>query len=407
MKDLHFVSERGTGIYNQRLRVVRISHSGSVSAYRERERQLVSKYPIELKLIIPERWDHLGGSATDVINEKFEVVTSSTFGTGSIPLFVYDPVKVFSLLRAFKPHVVDVHEEPYSVSCFELFSLANRVIPRAARVFYSAQNILKRYPPPFSWMERFVYQSSNGAYPCSTGVADVLREKGFHTNVKNIPLGVDTEVFKPKETRRSEFGLTSSFVIGYFGRLESCKGTEILMKAFARLSDKSCQLLLVGSGAHEEKLRALSAELAVADRTVWTGGVSIELIPDYINSCDVIVVPSCTTSTWKEQFGRVVVEAMACGVPVVSSDSGSLPEVVGTAGLVVPEKNVDQLFAALSQLIESKILCEKFRRMGIERVNQLFTWDRVAEQTFELYRQALANKFACDAENALLCAGQD
>jgi glycosyltransferase involved in cell wall biosynthesis len=391
--DLQYVETERSIVAPRALKVLRISHSGSVTAYRERERQLIANFPVEVKLIIPERWQHLGGDNSE-ITENFEIAKARTYGTGNIPLFAYEIPLIARYLKEFRPDLVDIHEEPYSVSCFQVMQLVNRILPSAACVFYSAQNIKKRYPLPFSWTERYVYRHSVGAYPCSTGVKDVLLAKGFSTNSDVIPLGVDPEMFQLKKVDRSIHKLRDeAIVIGYFGRLEECKGLDFVFRALAQLGKESdWQVLVVGNGNHSDQLHQLASSLGIADRIVWIGEISASVIPDYINLCDATVVPSVTTATWKEQFGRAVTESMACGVPVISSDSGSLPEVVGDAGLIVPEQNVSALTEALKKFMQLPEYRMELREKSLRRVQAEYTWKRVAELTFDFYQRALQFK---------------
>jgi glycosyltransferase involved in cell wall biosynthesis len=94
----------------------------------------------------------------------------------------------------------------------------------------------------------------------------------------------------------------------------------------------------------------------------------------------VLVLPSLTTPTWKEQFGHVLVEAMACGVPVIGSDSGAIPEVIGDAGLIVPEGNVDALADAIQSLISAPALRVDLAARGRSRVQAEYTNDSVARR---------------------------
>lgn len=374
--------------------MLRISHSATVDAYRERDRQLASREDIELELIAPEYWDHLGGK-NEAIDESFPVYRAATYKTGSVPLFAFDPKVIKNALVKFKPDVVDVHEEPYSVSGFESIWLARRYAPSAACVFYSAQNILKRYPPPFCWMEQYVFKSSSGAYPCSEGVKTVLRTKGFNSNCDVIPLGVDLSLYSPLGLRkRADYGLDSSdFVIGYFGRIESYKGIQYLIEALARSTvSGNWRLLLVGSGSYEAELKILATGIGVSERIVWTGPVDGGEVPACMRSCDVIAVPSLTTKTWKEQFGRIVVESMACGVPVVSFDSGSLPEVVGDTGLLVTEGNTEGLYEAINRLALDPELRKKLGETGLSRVQHEYSWNKVAELMRQMYERALSSR---------------
>jgi len=100
-------------------------------------------------------------------------------------------------------------------------------------------------------------------------------------------------------------------------------------------------------------------------------------------------LPSRTTRVWKEQFGRVLTEAMACRVPVIGSNSGAIPEVIGDAGLIFPEGDARALAGCLRRLIESPDLCRELGERGYVRVMRLYTQERIAEQTAEFYRQII------------------
>jgi glycosyltransferase involved in cell wall biosynthesis len=107
-----------------------------------------------------------------------------------------------------------------------------------------------------------------------------------------------------------------------------------------------------------------------------------------MNGLDALILPSRTTARWKEQFGRVIIEAQACGVPVIGSDSGAIPEVLGDRGLVVPERNPVALAQAMTRLASSPALCSDFRHRGRAHVLQYCTWKQVAERFLAIYRKA-------------------
>jgi glycosyltransferase involved in cell wall biosynthesis len=115
-------------------------------------------------------------------------------------------------------------------------------------------------------------------------------------------------------------------------------------------------------------------------------------MPDLIRSLDVLILPSVTTPKWKEQFGRVLIEGMACGVPVVGSTSGEIPRVIGDAGIVVPEGDIDALAAAMRKLYDDGELRAQLSSRGRRRVLNQFTHTRIAEKTFDAYAEALARK---------------
>jgi glycosyltransferase involved in cell wall biosynthesis len=127
----------------------------------------------------------------------------------------------------------------------------------------------------------------------------------------------------------------------------------------------------------------------LTDRTRFEGATSYDEMPRYFRQIDILAVPTQTTSRIREQFGRVIVEGMACGVPVVGSTCGAIPEVIGDAGLVVPEGDEAALAGALKQLITNKAQREEFARAGRQRVVQHYSWDCVASGMYELFSEVL------------------
>jgi glycosyltransferase involved in cell wall biosynthesis len=112
-------------------------------------------------------------------------------------------------------------------------------------------------------------------------------------------------------------------------------------------------------------------------------------LPHYFSGLDVLVLPSLTRANWKEQFGRVLIEAMACDVITVGARSGAIPEVIGDAGLTFEEGNVEELRSQLQRLIDEVVLREELRQKGRDRVTQNYTQAAIARHTVEVYRQVL------------------
>jgi glycosyltransferase involved in cell wall biosynthesis len=137
--------------------------------------------------------------------------------------------------------------------------------------------------------------------------------------------------------------------VGYAGRLHPLKGIDVLLDAMARLP-ADFRLTVVGAGPEEGALRNQCTSLGLDDRVEWRQPVLRSRMPEVLSGMDVLVLPSRTGHYWKEQFGRVLVEAMACGVPVIGSDSGAIPAVIGEAGLVVPEGDIQGFRDALVRL---------------------------------------------------------
>ena len=112
-------------------------------------------------------------------------------------------------------------------------------------------------------------------------------------------------------------------------------------------------------------------------------------VPSYLNGLDALVLPSRTTPSWKEQFGRILIEAMACEVPVIGSSSGEIPNVIGDAGLVFPEDDVAALRAHLIRLMADPALADDLGRRGRARVLAHYTHAQVATATYDVYQQLL------------------
>jgi glycosyltransferase involved in cell wall biosynthesis len=145
----------------------------------------------------------------------------------------------------------------------------------------------------------------------------------------------------------------------------------------------------VGNGSERSRLELLGSNLGVRDRVTFRGALAPAAMPDVYGGFDALVVPSRAQSNWKEQFGRVIIEAMACEVPVVGSDSGEIPNVIGDAGLVYPEGDVEALAERLTGLLGDDTLRAALARRSRRRVLEHFTQARVAERYYELYRSVL------------------
>jgi glycosyltransferase involved in cell wall biosynthesis len=136
-------------------------------------------------------------------------------------------------------------------------------------------------------------------------------------------------------------------------------------------------------------LERLAAGKGVAQRVEFAGAVSSQEIPQAFAAMDVMALPSLTRKNWKEQFGRVLIEAMACETPVIGSDSGEIPNVIGDAGLVTPEGDAKALAAALARLGSDPALRAALVRRGRQRVLDRFTQEQVARRTAALYNEVL------------------
>ncbi|PYS68253.1 MAG: hypothetical protein DMF69_20760 [Acidobacteria bacterium] len=369
----------------EQLRVLRIAHASLTPALRERERAVARNYPnVEMEVITTYRWREAEIDVEVAADDLFPVRSARTHLSKHIQLFAYDPRPIIAALKEHKPHLIDMSHEPYSVPCAEILTLRDRYAPGTPVVMQTNQNIYHRYPPPFNWLEQRAFRKVAAAYVCSESVREVLRAKGFSKPAPIIPFGVDLRAFKQRSETRVK-GRT----IGFVGRMLPGKGLNILADALTKLRDEQWQLLVVGDGSERESFTKQLGEAGLLDRTKFTGAVSYELTPEYFQEIDVLVIPTQTTERIREQFGRVIVEAMACGVPVIGSTCGAIPEVIGEAGLAFPEGDGALLADAIKRLLGDEEMKARFSKLGRARVEENYSWDRVGRMTYALYQHVV------------------
>lgn len=368
-----------------RMRVLRLFHSGVMTAWRARERRLRG-LGHDVTLLAARRWNE-GGSVVTLVSDPGDPLEpeGSVEPVGTVgrhpALFAYDPRPLWRALGE-RWDVLDLHEEPFAVSTLEALVIRALRGQRAPYALYSAQNIEKRYPVPFRWWERWALRRARAVVVCNTKAGEICVRKGFPGIPDVVPLGVDVERFAPADREPPE--AEEPVRVAYVGRLVAHKGVFVLLDAVAARPELT--LTVVGAGPQEEQLRERAAAPDLVDRVTFAGSATQERLPALLAGADVLAVPSLTTPGWVEQFGRVVVEAMAAGVPVVTSDSGALPEVVGDAGLLVPEGDPEALAAALVRACREPGLWADLRERGLARAQEC-SWERVAGRYDEVYRR--------------------
>jgi glycosyltransferase involved in cell wall biosynthesis len=373
---------------NEKLRVLRVSHSSLTPVLRERERALARSYAdIDLHVVTAHEWHEAGVDVRGAEDDLFPVSVARTFLSKHVQLFVWNPFTIMAALRRHRPHLIDLNHEPFSLACAQVLTLCDWFAPQATIVLQTAQNIYRNYPPPFGWLQRRAFRRVDAAYACSETTREVMRAKSFDKPMAIIPFGVDTELFRPQLENRN--GPDQMLTIGYVGRMLPGKGLNILATAVSRLASTNWKLLVVGDGPERTPFEQQLRDLGLAGRVEFVGAVNYDDVPAIFQKIDVMVMPTETTSRIREQFGRVLVEAMASGVPVIGSTSGAIPEVIGAAGLVVPEGDAVALAEALDQLLSDPALRRKLAGAGRERVELNYSWRRVAEKTYEFYQRIL------------------
>ena len=291
---------------------------------------------------------------------------------------------------AGKWDVIHAWEEPYIAAGAQIAAAA----PASARLVFSTfQNICKNYPWPLSSFERRSMRRADAWIAFGELVKSTLEQRPGYAGKPSrvIPPGVDTSLFRPDAAAtsavRRQLGWSESApVVGFLGRFEPQKGIELLCRALEGLTPP-WQALFVGGGSLEPMLRAFESRYRSCVRVVT--GVPHHLVPRWLNAMSLLCAPSQTTAAWREQFGRMIVEGMACGVPVIGSDSGEIPVVIGDAGIVLPEGDRAAWTAAIERLLQDPELRQEYATRGTARVGERFTWPVAARAHLAWFDEVL------------------
>lgn len=241
--------------------------------------------------------------------------------------------------------------------------------PQPSRLLYEAD----------TWLERRVFARASALVARNRQAARILRRRGFKGPVVYIPWAVDTGLFRPPQAPVGE----RPYTIGFVGRFSPDKGLDTLLVA-SRALEVPHVLRLVGNGPLEGWLHAQPRQAGMG-RLEIVPAVAQEALPAIYAGLDVLVLPSRPWGFDLEQFGRVLAEAMACGVAVVGSDAGAIPEVIGPAGLVFPQGDAAALAQALMALARTAQR-RPLAQAGLARARARFSWPAWAQATASLLR---------------------
>jgi len=374
------------------MRILVIDHNAADPFCQSLYRALCREDDVALRLVVPARWfDNYRVLRTEAVRdgERFQVDPLRTVFQSRAHRLVYRGLA--KVIREFNPAIVYVNAEPENFQTLEC-ALAVRNSPGVRFVFSTWRNIDYaggRFPYRFSALharaEQTVLGRADHAIAFVPEAAPIFSRAGFR-RVSWIPPDVDTSLFTPSNVAKA--GRRDAFTVGYAGRFHPLKGLETLFHAVAGLP-AGYRLLLVGGGPEEAALRRRSIEIGIGNRLEWRGPVERRRMPEVMNEMDALVLPSRTGKQWKEQFGRVLVEAMACGVPVIGSDSGGIPGVIGDAGLVFPEGDVQGLRVAIERMGDDTVLRQGYIEKGLSRVGEQYSVAGIATRYSKLFRSLL------------------
>lgn len=383
------------------MKVLMISKACVVGAYQKKLEEIAQNDGIELTVIVPPEWrDERGTLRLERAHTTgYDLRVEPIAFNGHFHLHYYPGLG--RLTRQLQPEVVHIDEEPYNLATFQAMRAARGVGART--IVFTWQNLQRGYPLPFGWMESYVLAHTDILLVGNAEGTDVWRAKGFSGPVEVIPqFGVDPDIYyrttRPSRPSKPSVLLRrsarrpsqSQMVIGYIGRLVPEKGIDVLLEAVAQLQGP-WELRILGSGPERDRLEKMAQWLGILPRVSFDLPVPSTQMPYYYSGLDVLVLPSRTRPNWKEQFGRVLIEAMACQVVVVGARCGAIPEVIGDAGLTFAEGDAADLRSQLQTLLGNLQWRLELAQKGRQRVLNHYTQSQIAARTVEIYEGLAGN----------------
>ena len=382
------------------MNIVVISHTYIAPINRKKWQVLALLHPdVNLTVIIPHAWPStmFNHVATIVPSDNLPnctFVALDVAHAGNEILYTYKPRQLFATLRAAHPDLIQV-EQGASAACYAQANIIARLVNRKVRsIFFTWINWEQRHSLKhrllFTPLEKLNLASAHGAITGNHDAKILLAAHGFKHPIAVIPqLGVDTDHFTPN---RAE--LTVRKRIGFIGRLVEEKGILLLVEAFADLAHRfpDWDLAFIGSGSAREQLWQTVLHHNLQERVALIDPLPHEQMATFLNSTDILVLPSYDTPVWREQFGHVLIEAMACGVPVIGSSAGEISHVIDTAGLVFTQKNTADLLAQLQTLMQDEGLRRSLAQLGLDRARTVYSHQAIAAQTYAFWQHIMGTK---------------
>ncbi len=408
------------------MRVLALSHAAVLAANQDLYARLVCDHGVDLTLVAPARWvsDLHGPLWLEVAPALAgRVVGAPVMCPGHRALHWY--VRGLPDVRRRPPQVVYADEEPWSLAALQALLLARRA--GAHLVVATKQNVARRFPPPFAQFRRLVLRHAAAVIALTGEVAAVVRAQGYGGPLHIIPHGVALDRFAPdpaaRRRLRTAWGVPpTAYVAGYAGRFLPVKGLPHFIAAVAQVhaatpgparalppeavavprllvarpsppapgapAGQHVHAVLAGDGPERARLEALVRAAGLAGTVHIVPPMPPDRMASVYSALDVLVLPSVSLPGRREQFGRVLIEALACGTPVIGTASGGIPEVIETTGggVVVPEGDPAALALALARLGDPAVR-QGYAARGRRGVQQHYSQAHVAARTAAVFAE--------------------
>lgn len=394
------------------LRILLVSHTYVTPENRGKLEEMGRR--ARVRALVPERGADIAGAQRTAASggESYELVPLPVAGR-TLPGTRWLFTRWRRAWAGFDPHAVVLEQEVWSLAMLQGLACRRRYAPGAPLTLFVWENLPRPgwRGPASSPFYRLAIRSASSIMVGNRDTRELFLRHGAHPSRLFVTpqVGLDPRRLTPvqaqeRRSRRRDLGLDEdALVVGFAGRLVREKGVLDLVEAARKLRPPNTrvQLVLLGAGPLETEVRARAG--ADVHLAILPARPRDQIAPFY-QSLDAFVLPSRTTRTWKEQFGMVAAEAMACGVPVVGSSSGAIPDLLGRAGLIVPEGDADALAAALHRLAIDRRLRDELGAAARRRSERLFSHEAVAATTLRAVEIGLGRPLArpvayCDVDD--------
>ncbi len=295
------------------------------------------------------------------------------------PFYAGAEAVLWAWLRQRVPYVLTYHQDVLLTGVRDLVvRLHHRLI--GERILRGARRVL----------------ATSADYAHHSRLAPLLHpDSNYPQRVGVLPNGVDIQHFAPRPHAAClRHGIPPAapllLFVGALDHAHYFKGVDVLLRALARLPDPRPHLLIVGNGDLQPTYAQHAADLGVAARVSFCGRVPAADLPAYYSRADLLVLPSTTRG---EAFGMVLIEALACGTPVIASDLPGVRSVIhhGSDGLLVSSGDPHALAQAISVLLSNPAQRQAMGARGRAKVQQQYAWDVLIPQLEQIYREVLAD----------------
>lgn len=369
------------------MRVLIISRFCASPVYRAKLAALARRPGLEISLLAPAKWRE--GARTLICREGVEdgcrIFTGPLIFSGRVGGHVYRR-GLWKALKAARPNVVHMEEESYSFVAAQVLLYLSLMRMRPKLLVNNSENFDIALPWRSRIIEKVIFRRADALLIFARTARERLLRLGAQPEkVRMLPqFGLDPELFHPPET--GERG--DVFSVGFVGRLVHSKGVDVLLRALAGLSGE-WRAQIVGDGEERVSLERLARSLGIGERVEFVGWIDPADAPGYLRGWHTLALPSRTTARWREQFGRVLIEAMACGVVPIGAATGEIPHVIDSDGYIFTEDDAAALRNILQKLQNEPRARERLAEAGRKRVLDEFTWDVLAEKTHRLYEDVM------------------